>query len=102
MYDGENRLVEKKIPDAGRIFTIYDLKGRVVASQDSLMRTQKKWMFTKYDVLGKPVIKGTRITVEHILRKLSEGMSPEALLEAYPHLEKEDILTALAYSMKVI
>lgn len=53
-------------------------------------------------MLGKPVIKGTRITVEHILRKLSEGMSPEALLEAYPHLEREDILAALAYSVKVI
>ena len=53
-------------------------------------------------MLGKPVIKGTRITVEHILRKLSEGMSPEALLEAYPHLVREDILAALAYSVKVI
>jgi len=39
-------------------------------------------------MLGKPVIKGTRVTVELILRKLSEGMSMEELLEAYPHLKK--------------
>ncbi len=46
-------------------------------------------------MLGKPVIKGTRITVELILKKLSEGMTIEELLEAYPHLKKEDILAVL-------
>ncbi len=44
---------------------------------------------------GKPVIKGTRITVELILRELSEGMTIEELLEAYPPLTKEDILAVL-------
>jgi len=53
-------------------------------------------------MLGKPVIKGTRITVELILRKLSEGMVIEELLEAYPHLTKEDIFAALSYSADVI
>lgn len=46
-------------------------------------------------MLGKPVIKGTRITVELILKKLSEGMSSEELLHAYPHLTKEDILAII-------
>ncbi|OGL46219.1 MAG: antitoxin [Candidatus Schekmanbacteria bacterium RBG_16_38_11] len=53
-------------------------------------------------MLGKPVIKGTRVTVELILKKLSEGMSTEELLEAYPHLKREDILSALSYSADVI
>lgn len=53
-------------------------------------------------MLGKPVIKGTRITVELILKKLSEGMSSEELLQAYPHLSKEDILAARSYSADVI
>ncbi len=53
-------------------------------------------------MLGKPIIKGTRITVETILRKMSEGMSIEELLEAYPSLTKEDILAALSYSADVI
>lgn len=53
-------------------------------------------------MLGKLVIKGTRITVELILRKLSEGMTIDELLEAYPHLTKEDILAALSYSADVI
>lgn len=50
---------------------------------------------------GKPIIKGTRITVEIILRKLSEGMTMDELLEAYPHLTKDDILAALSYSGSV-
>lgn len=53
-------------------------------------------------MLGKPVIKGTRITVELILKKLSEGSSFEELLQAYPHLTKEDILATLSYSADVI
>ncbi len=53
-------------------------------------------------MLGKPVIKGTRITIELILRKLSEGITIEELLKAYPHLTREDILAALSYSADVI
>ena len=53
-------------------------------------------------MLGKPVIKGTRITVELILRKLSEGMNVNEVLEAYPHLKKEDIMAVLSYSADVI
>lgn len=53
-------------------------------------------------MLGKPIIRGTRITVELILRKLSEGMTIEELLRAYPHLTRDDILAAISYSADVI
>jgi uncharacterized protein (DUF433 family) len=53
-------------------------------------------------MLGKPIIKGTRITVELILKRLSEGAQKEQLLEDYPHLEESDILAALAYSADAI
>lgn len=53
-------------------------------------------------MLGKPVIKGTRITVELILRKLSEGMMIEDLLSSHPHLSKEDIYAALTYASDLI
>jgi len=53
-------------------------------------------------MLGKPVIKGTRITVETILRKLSEGMTIEEILKVYPHLTKEDIFAVLEYAADVI
>jgi len=53
-------------------------------------------------MLGKPVIKGTRVPVELILRKLGEGMEIQDLIKAYPHLTKEDILAAISYSADVI
>jgi uncharacterized protein (DUF433 family) len=45
-------------------------------------------------MLGKPVIRGTRITVELILHKLSEGMTEAELLDAYPRLMPQDIRAA--------
>jgi len=53
-------------------------------------------------MLGKPIIKGTRITVELIIKKLSDGLSIDEILIAYPNLKKEDILAALAYTFDVI
>ncbi|MCG8322561.1 MAG: DUF433 domain-containing protein [Cytophagales bacterium] len=53
-------------------------------------------------MLGKPVIKGTRITVELILRKLSEGLSIEQVIKAYPQLSKEDIYAALTFASDLI
>ena len=53
-------------------------------------------------MLGKPVIKGTRITVELILRKLSEGMIIVEVLKAYPGITKDDVYAALSYSADVI
>jgi len=49
-------------------------------------------------MLGKPVIRGTRIPVELIIRKLSEGATEADLLDAYPRLTREDIHAALAYA----
>jgi uncharacterized protein (DUF433 family) len=48
-------------------------------------------------MMGKPVVRGTRITVELILRKLAEGASEAELIEDYPHLTVEDIRAAVAY-----
>jgi len=53
-------------------------------------------------MLGKPAIKGTRITLELVLRKLSEGASIPDLLAAYPQLQREDVLAALSYGADVI
>ena len=51
---------------------------------------------------GKPIIKGTRISVEFILELLSSGMGFDEILKEYKHLKKEDILEALDYASKVI
>ena len=53
-------------------------------------------------MLGKPVIRGTRIPVELILRKLGEGATEDDLLDAYPRLTGDDIRAALSYAAEEI
>ena len=49
-------------------------------------------------MFGKPVIKGTRITVELILRKLAGGMTPEEIIQDHPHLKLENIFDAQEFA----
>jgi len=53
-------------------------------------------------MVGKPVIKGTRITVELILRQLAQGVTIEEILENYPHLKREDIYAAIEYAASAL
>ena len=53
-------------------------------------------------MLGKPVIKGTRITVELLLRKLSEGATAQDLVRIYPHLQEADVTAALMYASDIL
>lgn len=53
-------------------------------------------------MLGKPVIRGTRIPVELILRKLGEGATEAELLDAYPRLSREDIRAAITYAANAL
>ena len=53
-------------------------------------------------MLGKPVVKGTRITVALILKKLSEGATSEELIEAYPNLTFASISAVLAYASDIV
>lgn len=49
-------------------------------------------------MVGKPCIKGTRVTVELVLEKLAAGMTYEEILEDHPRLVREDILAAIAFA----
>ncbi|MCD6277253.1 DUF433 domain-containing protein [candidate division WOR-3 bacterium] len=63
----------------------------------------RKHIEAKPDImLGKPVIKGTRIPVEIILRRLGEGADIEEILKAYPGLTRDDVLACINYSAQVI
>lgn len=53
-------------------------------------------------VLGKPVIRGTRITVELILEKLAADTPIDQILVDYPRLTREDVLAAIAYARQAL
>lgn len=49
---------------------------------------------------GKPIIRGRRLAVEHVLGMLAAGDAPEVLLQGYPWLEKEDVQACLVYARR--
>ncbi len=51
---------------------------------------------------GKPIVRGRRLAVEHVLGMLAAGDSPETILDGYPWLEMEDIQACIAYAHKII
>ena len=53
-------------------------------------------------MMGKPVFKGTRLTVEHILKELATGMSQEEILAGYPQLTLEHLRAAMLFSAALI
>lgn len=71
-YDSKNRLVEKRIPGKGWEFFVYDKVGRLALTQDANLRSQNKWLFTKYDTHDRVVYTGqigaplysTRLTMQ--------------------------------------
>jgi len=67
------------------------------------MKTWREWIVSNPSVMmGKPVIVGTRITVELILEKLAAGETMEDLLEAHPRLTCEAIQAALAFAAEAL
>ena len=60
-YDHRNRLVEKQIPGKGVEYIVYDKLDRPVMTQDAVQRLSNKWLFTKYDVLGRVAYTGSYI-----------------------------------------
>jgi uncharacterized protein (DUF433 family) len=66
---------------------------------------EQLWQRIELDVrimTGKPVIRGTRIPVELIVRMLAQGIPEADILREYPHLEPDDIRAALAYAARTL
>lgn len=51
---------------------------------------------------GKPIIRGRRLAVEHVIGMLAAGDAPETILAGYPWLERDDILACLLYARRVL
>jgi uncharacterized protein (DUF433 family) len=66
---------------------------------------EKLWQRITIDpriMIGKPVIRGTRIPVELIVRMLAQGIPEREILQEYPRLEPDDIRAALAYAAQML
>lgn len=66
------------------------------------MNYQKRITIDPKIMVGKPVITGTRVPVELLLKKLAQGMSVEEILKDYPRITKEDIQAAIYYALEAV
>ena len=53
-------------------------------------------------MMGKPIVRGTRLTVEHILDELAGGLTVDELVTSHPRLTREDIQAALAFAAESV
>jgi uncharacterized protein (DUF433 family) len=53
-------------------------------------------------LLGKPLVKGTRISVELIMDRLADGWSVDQIVSSYPNLQNEDVLAAIAFAAQLV
>lgn len=68
------------------------------------MNYQKRIVINPKVMVGKPIVKGTRITVELILKMLAQGVTVDELVSQkyYPHLKKADIYAAIQYAQNLV
>ncbi len=65
------------------------------------MGRAESWIVTDPGILsGKPVIRGTRVSVALILQAVASGMTVDDILRGYPHLTREGVLAALEYAAR--
>lgn len=57
-YDGNKRMTIKQVPGAKPVYMVYDLRDRLVLTQDGNQRAANQWLYTKYDALNRPVMTG--------------------------------------------
>lgn len=83
-YDGRRRMITKKIPGADSVFMVYDLRDRLVVTQDGNQRVSNQWLVTKYDSLNRPVITGIYTPGSKFSQKaMTAQISTSKFCEAY-------------------
>jgi uncharacterized protein (DUF433 family) len=71
-------------------------------SHSSAAMNRKDHIVVNPEVLvGKPIVKGTRISVELLLDRFADGWSYDDILQAYPHLTREQVQAALAFASEI-
>ncbi len=74
----------------------------IIAPMPTITAMEERIVVNPKIMVGKPIIKGTRIPVDAILRRLADGMTISEILEEYPSITEEDIRAALRYVSEVI
>jgi hypothetical protein len=71
-YDDENRMSVKRVPDAGEVWMVYDIRDRIAMTQDENLRPLNKWLCTVYDDLNRTVKTGFFTDATHGQDRISQ------------------------------
>ncbi len=74
----------------------------IIPSIPTIIEMEERIVVNPKIMVGKPIIKGTRIPVDAIMRRLADGMNIKDILEEYPNLTEEDIRAAFRYVSEVV
>src|SRR5262249_17294028 len=77
-YDSRHRMIMKKVPGAGEVYMVYDLRDRVVFTQDANLRVTNQWFTTLYDALNRQVLTGL-MTYSGTLSSLQTAVTTQTL-----------------------
>jgi len=86
-YDDRQRMIVKKIPGAGEVWTAYDIRDRAVMTQDSNLRKSGQWLVTQYDSLNRPVETGLinyAVSISSLQQQVTAQTSNPATIPGIP------------------
>jgi hypothetical protein len=90
IYDGRNRMVAKIVPGADSVFMVYDDRDRLVLTQDGNQKKKGEWLFTKYDVLNRPIMTGIYSAVGESRESLQSLLTGSNWTNNYESFESRD------------
>ncbi|MCW3789227.1 DUF6443 domain-containing protein [Plebeiibacterium sediminum] len=99
-YDGRKRMIEKKIPGAAPVYMVYDNRDRLVSTQDGEMREKGVWLFTKYDILNRPIITGllsNNLKTQDAMQKKVDDFYKD-LTKKYFETRNDSLSTSYSYT----
>jgi RHS repeat-associated protein len=83
-YDGRKRMIEKQVPGADPVWMVYDVRDRLVLTQDGNQRKEMKWGFIKYDGLNRAIMTGIHTRTDNLSQQQMSGLlSAESINERY-------------------
>ena len=87
VYDGRGRATAKRVPGGGWVYMVYNKRDQVVFTQDGAQRDRGEWSFTKYDILGRPMMTG--LYHSSMNGSSASASALQAQVEAHPLFEEK-------------
>jgi RHS repeat-associated protein len=99
-YDDRKRMIEKKLPGVDAVYMVYDKRDRLILTQDGNLRAPgtKKWLYTKYDELNRPVVTGLYTGTEATQQAMADAVKNNTTVSLNEVRTASNYSTQLGYT----